>query len=131
MKLPQLEAPLNLARVVGEAGWMHELSASGAADTVYVRKLNLKSRGGVRFEPFDFSWSQRPDGHAVSARNLPLGSLGALAGELPIAAAQREVLRALAPKGRLDQLSLDWQTPAGNPRALPTDRKSTRLNSSH
>ncbi len=118
-KLPQLAAPLKLIRVAGEAGWSQESQGAGAATTVYARKLKLKSAGGVQLEPFDFSWREQAGRHAIAARNLPLGSLTAMAAELPVSATRRDSLRALALKGRLDQLSLDWQTPQGKTPGLP------------
>lgn len=119
MSLPQLEAPLTLAKMAGEAGWGRDLHGKSAANTAYVRKLNLQSRRGVRLEPFDFSWRWSEGEQGIAVKNLPLGQLAALADELPLASERKTQLRTLALKGRIDSLKADWRTQPGNALGFP------------
>lgn len=119
MILPQFDAPLALAKVAGEAGWVREMRGKSADTTGYVRRLSLQSRSGNKAEPFDFSWRWGDSEHAVTAKNLSLGQLVAMADEFPLSGERKAMLRALALKGRIDSLKVDWSSQPGNAFAMP------------
>lgn len=119
MRLPQLDAPLALAKLAGEVGWAREIHAKKLASTAYVRKMNLVSRAGIKAESFDFSWRWGDSEQAVAARNLPLGQLATMAGEFPLSSEHKVTLRALALKGRIDTLKVDWSNQPASPLSMP------------
>lgn len=119
MSLPELDAPLVLAKLAGEAGWAREMRAKNIATTAYVRKMNLQSRTGIKVAPFDFSWRWGDGEQAVAARNLSLGQLAAMADAFPLTSERKLALRALALKGRIDTLKADWSSRPGSALSMP------------
>lgn len=119
ISLPQLDAPLVLAKVAGEAGWAREIRAKNIATTAYVRKMNLQSRLGIKAESFDFSWRWTDGEQSVAARNLSLGQLAGMADAFPLTSETKATLRALAPRGRIDTLKASWSSRPGSALSMP------------
>ncbi len=111
--IERLGGRLRAARL--PAGW--QLAAQG---------LDLRLAAGPRLLGVNAAFStQQPAGQArrlsLSAGNVDLGALDALARALPLPPAWRTRLVALRPQGRLTQLSASWSGSAGaSASTLPT-----------
>lgn len=107
---------LDLERLEGR------LTARSAPEAmeIHSKRLALATRDGIRVDPTDFSlrWQpptdNRPGQGEMSADNLDLTALAALAGFLPMAADVREKLVAYGPRGLLRDFRLTWRGDAGS-----------------
>jgi len=98
------------ARVEGQPGD----GFSGA-----LRRFSLATREGIVVPPTDahLSVDQQPgrEGGQFRANGLDLGVLAQLASHLPLPAHLRDPLREFSPRGRFDDLALEWQGNKGVP----------------
>ena len=117
-------APLALARMSGRLS-ASETIAPGEGDgkptfgalghEIRLDNFSVVTRDGVNLPPATLSESWRPavrggrERFRVHAEQLDLGALAALAVQLPLPAAQRELLAALAPRGRLAGVDAEWR----------------------
>ncbi|WP_017878627.1 YhdP family protein [Janthinobacterium sp. CG3] len=120
---PELPA-LDLVRVSGRVS-AHEVIAADAQDgkptfgarghAVSLSAFSLETRDGLSLPPTSLSEryvaaaAGQPQRVEIKARSLELQTMAALAARLPLAAAQRQALEALAPSGRLHNFSAEWQ----------------------
>lgn len=128
LESPQLPAPVDLARVAGEMGWMRENGPDGAeAQTIYARGLSIRSRTGIAAGAFDASYRRGDGEHKISATQLPVSELAALLPMLPLEAAWKTQINALEPKGRIGSLELSWRGPLAAPEKFSVDARFTGL----
>jgi uncharacterized protein (TIGR02099 family) len=113
--LPELELESVRGRLAGRlttAGM--ELSARG---------LELVTADGVRIDPTDIELNLRglengrPGEGKFTTNRLDFAALARLASHLPFDPAVRERLAAFAPRGRLEDMRLEWRGPPGQPEA--------------
>ncbi len=117
-------APLDLVRVTGRVS-ARESYAPGVQDgtptfgsaghSVTLTDFSLQTSAGLTLPPTSiaetYSPAQggKPESTAISAKLLDLQTLSALAEQLPLAKAQRQLLADLAPRGQLLDFSAQWQ----------------------
>lgn len=98
--------------------------------SVSIEQLSLSTRDGVTLAPISLTEryvaasGSKPSRTEVNANALDLQTLAALAERLPLSEAQRRLLAELAPRGRLDQVSAQWQ---GSYPALQSYRLKARF----
>ncbi|MEH6437768.1 YhdP family protein [Massilia sp. DD77] len=117
-------APLELARVSGRLSAREEMIAGkedgkptfGAhGHTVSLENLAVVTRDGRALPPatLEESWRParpgRPEQGSLSARHLDLGALAVLAQSMPITPLQRQLLADYAPRGRLVDVTAEWE----------------------
>ncbi|MEW6133260.1 MAG: YhdP family protein [Pseudomonadota bacterium] len=117
VETPQLAAPVDLAKLHGEAGWARKTAKSGSSQTLYVRGLSLADRKGAAADPFDFSFTWGDGEQRLTAARASLTQLAALAPTLPLEASWKARIAEFAPRGRIDSLDARWQG------AWPTPKK--------
>jgi uncharacterized protein (TIGR02099 family) len=116
--------PLALARVSGRLSAREEIRP-GAGDgkptfgalghTVRIQDFSVVMRDGTVLAPATLSESWRPAAKGkperveVRADRVDLGALAALAAQMPLTPGQRQLLEALAPRGRLADVDAEWQ----------------------
>lgn len=114
---------LDLISVSGRVSAKETLSASpdgkptfGAnGHQVELADFALETRDGLSLPPTTLSeryvaaTRRGPAQTQITAKDLDLQTLAALAEKLPLSVAQREQLAALAPRGRLQDFSAEWQ----------------------
>jgi uncharacterized protein (TIGR02099 family) len=110
VQLDESVPALDLRRIHGRvAGSRH---AEGFA--LRLDGLALESAAGVQVAPTDLSLSIRSTGEGrsgeLAANQLDLAALAALAAHLPVDAAERARLAALAPRGALSDVAVRWQS---------------------
>lgn len=100
---------LQLTRLSGRLA----ASTSGAAFKVSARGLSLETGDGVSVAPTDFQLEVRHEGDGAGglarANQLDLTGLAALAAHLPFDDSVRQRLAAFAPRGRVQDLQVDWR----------------------
>ena len=115
---------LDLVRVSGRVSARETLSAAapdgkptfGAnGHQVELANFALETRDGLSLPPTTLSeryvaaTKRQPAQTLITAKALDLQTLAALAEKLPLSVAQRAQLAALAPRGRLQDFSAEWQ----------------------
>ncbi|WP_296946611.1 YhdP family protein [uncultured Massilia sp.] len=117
-------APLALARMAGRLS-VSETIAPGEGDgkptfgalghDIRLENFSVATRDGTVLPPATLSESWRPAARGqrerfrVRAEQVDLGALAALAVQLPLAQAQRQLLAELAPRGRLVDVDAEWR----------------------
>ncbi|NNG24277.1 YhdP family protein [Telluria aromaticivorans] len=117
-------APLQLAQVRGRLAAREEM-LPGTEDgkptfgahghTVSLTGFSVTTRDGRTLPPatLEQSWRParggRPEHGELKARQLDIGALSALAGYLPLPPQQRQMLADYAPRGRVLDLSANWE----------------------
>ncbi len=117
-------APLDLARVTGRLSAREEL-LSGKVDgkptfgahghTMRLDRFAVVARDGRILPPatLEQTWRPAADGKpergTLRAQGLDIGALAALAQYLPITPVQRQLLADYAPRGRLQDVSAEWE----------------------
>ncbi len=82
---------------------------------ISLSEFSLQTRDGLSLPPTTLSERYvaaaggKPQRVEITARELDLQTMAALAGRLPLSAAQRQTLAELAPSGRLHNLAAEWQ----------------------
>ena len=117
-------APLALARVRGRLAAREEMlpgkedgkpTFGAHGHTVSLTGFSVATRDGRTLPPatLEQSWRParpgRPEHGELKARQLDIGALSALAGYLPVPPQQRQMLADYAPRGRLLDLSAEWE----------------------
>lgn len=117
-------APLELARVSGRLSAREEIKPGidggkptfGAlGHSIAVEDFAVVTRDGVVLPPATLNETWRPAARGkperfeVHADRLDLGALATLAAQMPLAPQHRELLAALAPRGRLQDADLEWE----------------------
>ena len=117
-------APLDLLRVGGRVSAKEDIVAKvedgkptfGAhGHGVTLSDFSLQTRDGLSLPPTSLSERYvaaaggQPAQTEIQARQLDLQTLAALAARLPLGAAQRKSLEQVAPRGRLQNFSAEWQ----------------------
>jgi len=131
--------PLELARVGGRLsasetfpdGTNQGLPAFGAnGHTIALDNFSLTTTGGMTLAPTSITEAYapaaagQPEKFHLSARELDLETLAKLATQLPLTAAQRQLLADIAPRGSLSQFSANW---SGRYPAIASYRVKGRL----
>jgi uncharacterized protein (TIGR02099 family) len=102
--LPQLD----LTELGGRVGWKQ----SGGDFEVSTSQLRLTTRDGIKIPPTDFllrvKSGKRRHGGELRASVIELGPLATLADHLPLGTRTRSLLAEYSPKGRLNDLVLNW-----------------------
>jgi len=117
-------APLQLARVRGRLAASEEMlpgtdegkpTFGAHGHTISLTDFSVTTRGGQALPPatLEQRWRParggRPEQGELSARQLDIGALAALAGYLPLPPQQRQMLLDYAPRGRLLDVSAEWE----------------------
>ncbi len=117
-------APLELARVRGRLAASEELlpgkdegkpTFGAHGHTVRLTDFSVTTRDGRALPPatLEQRWlparAGRPEQGELSARQLDIGALAALAGYLPLPPQQRQMLLDYAPRGRLLDVAAEWE----------------------
>lgn len=108
------KAPRGADRQAPPGHYGHRASVTG---------LTLRTRDGAVLAPTTVAerttpaTDDKPARTEVSAPVLDLQALAELATRLPLPAAQRELLAAMAPRGRVEDLRAQWQGPLSAPAA--------------
>jgi uncharacterized protein (TIGR02099 family) len=116
--------PLELARVHGRVS-ARETIKPGRHDgrptfgtlghTVVLDDFSVETAGGLALGPTTIRESytpardKQPEKMEIQARELDVGLLAQLAGQLPMSAAQRAMLADFNPRGRVSGLSAEWE----------------------
>ncbi len=123
-------APLDLLTVSGRISAKEDLSVEvpsgkptfGAnGHQVALTNFALETRDGLSLPPTTLSeryvaaTRRKPAQTEVTAQSLDLQTLAALADKLPLGAQQRQRLDALAPRGRLQDFSAQWEGDMATP----------------
>ncbi|MBI3222521.1 MAG: TIGR02099 family protein [Nitrosomonadales bacterium] len=120
---------LVLLSLRGRAGWKSD--ARGLE--VLTKSLTMRLQNGVALQPTDFyfhttrSDREKPVSAEMRANRLQLESLSSLAGFLPLDAGLRAQLDAYAPRGRVSNLSAQWQGALGAPDSFTIKGKFDNL----
>ena len=83
--------------------------------------LQFQTADGLRWPGGDVQWrwqaakDQAAENSQLTATELDLAALGAVASRLPLPTAVLQPLQTLQPKGRVDSLQLNWQGPIEQP----------------
>jgi uncharacterized protein (TIGR02099 family) len=116
--------PLALARVSGRLSASETIAPDvedgkptfGAlGHTIGLDKFSAVTETGVVLPPATLTETWRPAARGqpehveVRAEQLDLGALATLAAQMPITAAQRQLLTELAPRGRINDAHVEWQ----------------------
>ncbi|MFJ1470746.1 YhdP family protein [Massilia orientalis] len=116
--------PLSLARVSGRLSASETIAPNvddgkptfGAlGHAIGLENFSVVTEGGVVLPPATLNESWRPatrtqpERFEVRAEQLDVGALAALAVQLPIAPAHRQLLTELAPRGRVNDAEVEWQ----------------------
>ncbi|MDC8757262.1 YhdP family protein [Janthinobacterium sp. hw3] len=125
--------PLDLLRVRGRVSAREDYAAQaqdgkptfGArGHAVSLSEFSLETRDGLSLPPTTLSEryvaaaAGKPQRTELRARALDLQTLTALAARLPLGAANLQLLEELAPRGRLEDFSAEWQGPLAAPLAF-------------
>lgn len=117
-------APLELARVSGRLAAREEMlpgkdegkpTFGAHGHTVSLTDFSVSTRDGRMLPPatLEQRWlparAGKPEHGELSARQLDLGALAALAGYLPLPPQQRQMLLDYAPRGRLLDVTAEWE----------------------
>lgn len=108
---------MELAELSGRAAWK---MLEGGME-VSTRRLAMRLRNGVELQPTDFQFRHiaAGEGRAASvelrANQLQLETLASLANFMPLEASLRARLDAHAPRGRVDNLNLQWRDGQAKP----------------
>jgi len=123
-------APLDLLSVSGRISAKEELSAQvpdgkptfGAnGHQVELTNFAVETRDGLSLPPttlserFVAATKRKPARTEITAKSLDLQTLAALADKLPLGEQQRQRLDALAPRGRLQDFSAQWEGEMATP----------------
>ena len=115
--------PLELARVSGRLSASETLRSNSeggrpafGADghTMTLTNFALRTRDGLTLAPTTIheayvpAAGKEPEKFYLSARALDLATLARLAGQLPLGAAQRQLLADFAPRGTLSDFAVNW-----------------------
>jgi len=124
--------PLQLARVSGRLSAREEIkhgvqegkpTFGALGHSIGVENFAVVTRDGVVLPPATLSETWRPAAHGkperfeVRADQVDLGALATLAAQMPLAPQQRELLAALAPRGRLTDVDAEWDGSLPRPAA--------------
>jgi len=116
--------PLALARVSGRLSAREEIrpgdqdgkpTFGALGHSIALEDFSVVTRDGVVLPPATLSETWRPAARGkperfeVHADKLDLGALATLAAQMPLAPHQRELLAALAPRGRLFDADVEWE----------------------
>ena len=117
-------APLELARVRGRLAASEEMlpgkdegkpTFGAHGHTISLTDFSVTTRDGRALPPatLEQRWrparGSHPEQGELSARQLDIGALAALAGYLPLPPQQRQMLLDYAPRGRLLDVSAEWE----------------------
>jgi uncharacterized protein (TIGR02099 family) len=116
--------PLSLARVSGRLSASETIvpnvddgkpTFGALGHAIGLENFSVVTEGGVVLPPATLNESWRPatrtqpERFEVRAEQLDVGALAALAVQLPIAPAHRQLLTELAPRGRINDADVEWQ----------------------
>ncbi|KFI07278.1 hypothetical protein JN27_12160, partial [Massilia sp. BSC265] len=116
--------PLELARISGRLAAREEMlpgkdegkpTFGAHGHTISLTDFSVTTRDGQALPPatLEQTWRPardgRPETGELSARQLDIGALAALAGYLPLPPQQRQMLLDYAPRGRLLDVAAEWE----------------------
>ncbi len=108
---------MNVHYLHGRAAW----KTVNEGWEVSTRNLTMRLNNGLKLQPTDFylrinpATQNQPPGGELRANQLQLESLVSLANFFPLESAQRNLLSAYAPRGRVSNLDMRWQ---GSPKKM-------------
>jgi len=123
LKLDNLRPPLELERLAGKLGWTREPDKQ----SVWGRRLVLKSAGSSMIGPFDLAYKWGGDARSVLLKDVQLDAVAALTDVMPLDPALAERVRTIRPRGRVENLALGWRGELATPKAFSIQGKFDRL----